>query len=801
MSKLFNISNMFSENAKFSSFASENPVNACYFENTLSILETFNSDFNKLNKDLYVRLNEAEEKAQENDILCDYFKQVEALIQDFINKANEQTSRFVITIDNIVDANQGLVSSKELISNFKPFTYRYYKFKNISNPNFPQMNPLTVYKKEFDFIGQLLQDLGPASSNLQKLQAIAIVYNKLHEVGDSKSFAKKCIKDIVDCDSDDCMESFAKDLYEEFKDDDPEDVVISKSVMYDIKLSLANYKTLENAGVATAENLIKQFSEIAEDIKTIICGNDKNTLKIDTKTDGIKNTTYKLDTYGMNQVDLFLKAKINQIATMVNIYAIALSIKLDAISDYFDQCKDILAAAEMASVSDHEDIDDGASGDSDDTIASTGDEEEPVEDGGEDEPETDDDEESEDDSDDDDEENSEDKDSNDDDESEDEPESEEEPEEETPAESEEEVEPEPVDQDEEDLKDAEAQTEAMIRQYQYEYYLLNTVYENVSLLESIIDIVDEAEGDDNAGGDNAGGGDAGNTAATQTIGKAKDLVNKANTPIWKTLVNKMAELWNKFKTNVTTMYNQKIKYLDDNKKYFAMKQIDFSPENHKLMPKYRPENLQKIKLPDLNYDSLVKGGKLRDESTFFETFGIPRKDGISINQAVKNYIAPEDEYYQNMNDADLKPDKLYAWCKAFPKLIDEIQKMTNVIEAGRRNADNVAKKVTGESASLKPDAKTIAMSYFSEAINTKADENDPKNNNDNQNVTNNLKVYFKVCGDVLTGCMTCAQKIFNDYYSLLKFHIKKSGGGENKNNSEDNNNRQNDAGGDVQFNN
>ena len=122
---------MFSENAKFSSFASENPVNACYFENTLSILETFNSDFNKLNKDLYVRLNEAEEKAQENDILCDYFKQVEALIQDFINKANEQTSRFVITIDNIVDANQGLVSSKELISNFKPFTYRYYKFKNI----------------------------------------------------------------------------------------------------------------------------------------------------------------------------------------------------------------------------------------------------------------------------------------------------------------------------------------------------------------------------------------------------------------------------------------------------------------------------------------------------------------------------------------------------------------------------------------------------------------------------------------------------------------------------------------------
>ena len=48
--------------------------------------------------------------------------------------------------------------------------------------------------------------------------------------------------------------------------------------------------------------------------------------------------------------------------------------------------------------------------------------------------------------------------------------------------------------------------------------------------------------------------------------------------------------------------------------------------------------------------------------------------------------------------------------------------------------------------------------------------------------------------------MTCAQKIFNDYYSLLKFHIKKSGGGENKNDGGDNN-QQNNAGGDVQFNN
>src|SRR5699024_7655097 len=103
-------------------------------------------------------------------------------------------------------------------------------------------------------------------------------------------------------------------------------------------------------------------------VKRIICGNDKNTYTVETDTDGIRNTSYKMDTYSMNQLDIFLKTKLNQVVQMCNIYYIAIAIKLDATMDYFKQCKNILTFA-MANCKDdipsdaaqdaQEDVDDG----------------------------------------------------------------------------------------------------------------------------------------------------------------------------------------------------------------------------------------------------------------------------------------------------------------------------------------------------------------------------------------------------------------------------------------------------------
>ena len=288
-----------------------------------------------------------------------------------------------------------------------------------------------------------------------------------------------------------------------------------------------------------------------------------------------------------------------------------------------------------------------------------------------------------------------------------------------------------------------------------------------------------------------------------TIGKAKELVNATKDSVWKGIVNKVAELWNKFKSKMVDMYNEKLKFLEDNAHLIKKKAIDFSPDSGKLMPVIHEDKLD-IKLPDLNYNTMKDD--LKDENTFFKKHfnGIPRKDGESINEAVKNMIIDPNNSYRNMNE--LNPVSLYEYCKNIPKKLDELQKNTAIMDRGRKNAEQIAKKINSDnsSSSAPEDNKSPTESAMEETLRMYFNEGDykssnPKDNEKISNISDELKVYFKVCGNVLTAQMTCCQRIFKEYYQYLAEHIKRYGGSNSKDD-----NKQKDSGnkntGDTAFN-
>ena len=44
------------------------------------------------------------------------------------------------------------------------------------NSDIPQMNPYKIFERDFNFIGQLMQDLPVTSSNKDKLEIVSTVY-------------------------------------------------------------------------------------------------------------------------------------------------------------------------------------------------------------------------------------------------------------------------------------------------------------------------------------------------------------------------------------------------------------------------------------------------------------------------------------------------------------------------------------------------------------------------------------------------------------------------------------------------
>lgn len=727
MSNLFNLSELFTESTSYNVLA--NPVSGERYINTaIRELEKFNTSVNESTISLYKCISEAETKEKENSVFCNYFEEIDKAIQDMINKIQSTHSRFIINIDNMVDANKDIINNTDLIMNCKPFVYHFVKYQNINNSNFPKMNPLEVFNNEFDFIGQLMQEIGPTASNQAKLKVIATVYNKLNT--SSVDITKKCIENMIGTVEDFCPSKFPEKLFGMFREGE-EDRPIDKGLLYNMKISFDNYQKITSSCEDSVNTLVSQLETISEKIRSIIVGNSNNKLKIETPTDGIKNTEYKLDTYSMNQVDLFLKTKINQVTQMMNIYYIALAIKLDSTLEYFKQCKNILNAAELSCKEISPEVDPVPV-------------EEPTE------PEIP---------------------------SDDVPEEVDIPEDDTESDdaSNEPTEPEiPIEEDPEKPEDDTPvnnidssidELDECLKLFDIDIHNITMVQEYHEMMGILSNIIMEAE--------ETGLSNKTNNGEGKGIENAKD---KA-VSVWQRVVNKLLELWEKFKSVFKEKISNEIEFLKDNKKYMSMPPDEHTnASGNPIMRDIKLDKLSLVDIPEYNLASLESIETEEDFVKKYFKFDLNKDKGI--RESVFDFIVNPDEKVGIMNTKDLNMMNLWDWCvNEYPKINDDIARMNTVIENAKKQAEKDKASALKESDNSLSLDKTLEM-YFTEAIeNTPADKANEKNNDTKEKSVSGdnkkIDMYFRLCAQVVTAKMTLVQRIFTETNSILKWHISR----------------------------
>lgn len=795
MSNIFNLSNIFAESVSHDmirdKFSDES-----YFYTAMSDLREFNHSFMESTSGLYKSISEAENSSAENKVFCQYFEDIDKKISDIINRVNETVARFTINAENIVDANRDIIDSTEVITNCKPFTFSYVEYKNINDRDFPLINAVGIFKEEFDYIGQLLQELGPMASNQSKLKVIATIYNKL--VKSNTDINKKCVESILgSCDDDsECVAKFPEKLYAMFKVSEPTDVEINKSKLYDIKMNFNNYENIIESCTESASRLVSQLASISAEIKRIICGNDKNTYTVDTDTDGIRNTDYKMDTYSMNQLDIFLKSKLNQVAQMCNIYYIAIAIKLDATMDYFKQCKNILTFA-MANCKDEipSDVAQNAQTDVDD------DGELEVDDELEDKDAFSDD--SDDDEDDDDHDDDSDDDESDDDDDEDDKDDSEEDKDDDDSDDYnlEDMSTDTSDDSTEsagdsinDLDEALNNFKEACMKLDYEEFCADILYEYTNMLEEL-SVLYEADGDQPAGsgngeGNNAGAGEGDVKSSVKTVvNKAVDANNKKKS-LWqkiKDMVNKLIDLIkNVFRKTFNEKYKKKIEELKANEKYINMEPVSYQNEDGTPVTDFdvNMNAFNALEIPRFDINTIRN---IKDRDDFIKnTLKVDIiKDGdntLSIAQSIERKVLTRPSTKKNFNQIDLK--ECYAWCINYEKVITDIEELASLLEQGAKNADAVAQQFTESTGHFS--LKDTMLDYFSEATLKNPPEGDQGSGNGGNNTDlEKIQIYFNCCKDVVVAKMNITQKIFREWTTLLDYQIRnKKGNDDNATNSE-----------------
>lgn len=336
MSDLFNLSNILNE-------VSESIIQThSDYDELLPIcinkLKEIDTSVFESTTDLHVALLEADSKKKENDKFADFFREYKNTIQSYITQARSLVSTFTINLETFADANNDLDCSIDDIP--IGLTYKGIDFTNLSKDNSPNIQPYDVFKKEFCFIGKLMQDLGPMASEDQKTKIIATVCNNLSkEIQDG--WLNKAAKKISGNDNVD-KDGFARSMYNYFVREHNKEMEIDIGLLKQSQLDITNYMAFVDNITKSVDSFCCGLEKIRDEVGSLFFRNKDHKLPIKTNVDGIEDRVYRLNDYSFNQLNIFISTKISQITELANLYLVALSIKMDCVYKYLKQCKDII---------------------------------------------------------------------------------------------------------------------------------------------------------------------------------------------------------------------------------------------------------------------------------------------------------------------------------------------------------------------------------------------------------------------------------------------------------------------------
>ena len=637
-------------------------------------MEKINLENMKLEKETFHSILEAETKDSENNVFLTYFTSFNKIISKFTRTVEELSSKANIQIENMIDTYRDAIEDPNVEIQNIPFKMNICKFKNLTDNNVPNFEAKKLYQREIDDIAKLIQDLGPVASEDAKIKIIASVYNSLNKEMNGE-FIDKCASSLIGS-LYDRTKSSSEQIYNLFRDE-CELKKITKPCISEAKNVLMNGEIYISYIKNIADRLISDFSDISRSISDMLFMNKSHTLKVNTESDGIINRDYPLNTYSMNQFNMFMKAKAMQLTQIVNLYIIAYSIKVDSIIDFLTQNKEIvrLATENTSNIAfsdetsgeelEPEDVDDDDNEDMDQDNADDTIEVDDI---------------------DDDVEVSDDDDTNDN-----------------------------IVNDKEIIEDEDLQKEAYL--FDCELFNMNRAVDEFSLQLEMFQAIHEEDLDNLQ------------SANDDATGKVQG--------VWNSLVSKLTELFNKFNDIFIKRTKFKIDNLEKHQDDIAKN--DFSAQA--TMKHYDTDRIKRIQVQDLNYENMKEYLQSKEAyiKQYYGNLGLPLdKNNNNFTTSLKKWIKESEDEAKITISKDKMYDYCVD---DYQDLVDEIRKQKELINKAQKNSIKIAKQYESDADENKSEEGEKSKEQDSNSnSNQNQDSNNNSNNNQhssNQQSNNN----------------------------------------------------------------
>lgn len=282
----------------------------------------------------------------------DFFSTIKKIIDKFLDFIKNLFTRFVTAINSFVKSEKYLTKHKEEFGKFDSncnFHMDGYVFT--ISPDLPVVDAKASWNDNSFFVDtgddvKFSLTKADGKSTADTIKDHLDTLNKNLETGDwYDSFRAQVLNrenDMI------YQDEFANELFKEFRDgqSNTEDLDISASEVSEALNRFTNHESVLNQVKRTKERIDREYNDIKKHLDKMMTvnfsdGSKKATIKDPEGTFSSTNLTGD----EITKMDLYIKAKVNQIQQMSNIHALAFSAKIDAVNDCFKQDKNLLYKA------------------------------------------------------------------------------------------------------------------------------------------------------------------------------------------------------------------------------------------------------------------------------------------------------------------------------------------------------------------------------------------------------------------------------------------------------------------------
>lgn len=319
--------------------------NHSYLEETYHFILELNREYNDANKGFYRSLLESGDSVELiHESFGDFFGKVREIIAKFLAFIKSIFERFVTGLNRFIQSDNYLKKhSKDFVkfSTENNFTFQGYEFTFSSN--IPVVNALAAFNADFVFN---LKDQDMAFGTTEEIKKSRELLTSALDTGDwYDQFRRQVIGSTTPIYKTD----FADELFCTYRNGASSKDDIEADSYY-VQMAYDNFTNHTKAIDEVKKNRTRIESEYESVRKQVdkmakVSYDKGNSSAVLTVSPTGAKSLGTLTGDQVTQMDLFIKAKVNQIQEMSTIHAMAFAAKLDAYNDMFKQDKAVLYKA------------------------------------------------------------------------------------------------------------------------------------------------------------------------------------------------------------------------------------------------------------------------------------------------------------------------------------------------------------------------------------------------------------------------------------------------------------------------